>query len=116
MGIVYLKDATKERGSKGKSQTQKQDREDTRAQNLPENDASLSVDVRKQAYLDRMQKEREKESAEKEHEQETEKQSYEDLPENDTSLSKEERKEAYIERAQKEREQSPDDGKDRGRE
>ncbi len=112
----YLKDAAKERDSKGKSQTQKQDREDTPAKNLAENDTSLSLDVRKQAYLDRMQKEREREATGQEQEQKSEKQSYEELPENDKSLSKEERKEAYIERAQKEREQSPDEGKDRGRE
>ena len=111
-----MKDAVKERDGKGKSQTQKQDREDTPAQNLPENDTSLSLDVRKQAYLDRVQKEREKDTTEKIQEQKTEKQSYEDLPENDTSLSKEERKEAYIERTKQEADISPDDGKDRGRE
>ncbi len=112
----YLKDAAKEREEKSKAQNQKQDREETPAQNLPENDKSLSVEERKKAYLDRMQEQREKEAAQKEQEQESKKQSYESLPENDTSLSKEKRKEAYIERAQQEREQSPDDGKDRGRE
>ena len=63
-----------------------------------------------------MQEQRESEAAQKAQEQEAEKPSYESLPENDSSLSKEERKEAYIERAKQEREQSPDDGKDRGRE
>ena len=69
---------------------------------------SLSVDERKQAYIDRMDKQVDQEYAQQEKIREAEKLEYESRPENDPSLSSEERKQAYIDRCDQELENAPE--------